>query len=324
MPVPHDDAEGWKRMSAAAPVYGKVKAKIGSEIDKKNPPHLSNYPYPILVANESWDAGEVYAIVKAMVEHYDDYKSAAKGALGWKLDNQNMQWAMPYHAGAIKFFKEAGKWDAAAQKHQDMLVGRQAVIKKAWESQPHPDLAAIYSEIYEGENPEDREKGFKLLAKMNPKHVETKTMMAEMYLQAEDFPNARRSLGDSYEIMPNVRTLTLIAAIEKGEGADDSVIRKWLTKALSAPRGPQWVCENCSTAHSVWRPTCFNCNALDTLTWMDVPETKAEVALGNERAPFVLDVLNSNDGKADQLDLDVEEDLTESENSKNDNDSSKS
>ena len=96
VPVPHDDAAGWKRMSAAAPVYGKVKAKIGSEVDKKNPPHLSNYPYPILVANESWDAGEVYAIVKAMVEHYDDYKSAAKGALGWKLDNQNMQWAMPY------------------------------------------------------------------------------------------------------------------------------------------------------------------------------------------------------------------------------------
>ena len=134
VPVPHDDATGWKRMSAAAPVYGKVKAKIGSEIDKKNPPHLSNYPYPILVANDSWDAGEVYAIVKAMVEHYDDYKSAAKGALGWKLDNQNMQWAMPYHAGAIKFFKEAGKWDAAAQKHQDMLIGRQAVIKKAWDT----------------------------------------------------------------------------------------------------------------------------------------------------------------------------------------------
>jgi hypothetical protein len=46
--------------------------------------------------------------------------------------------------------------------------------------------------------------------------------------------------------------------------------------------------------------------------------------LGSERAPFVLDVLNSNDGEADQLDLDVEEDLRELENSKNDNDGSKS
>ena len=66
------------------------------------------------------------------------------------------------------------------------------VIKKAWESQPHPDLAAIFSEIYEGENSADREKGFKSLAKMNPKHVETKTMMAEMYLQDADFGARRR------------------------------------------------------------------------------------------------------------------------------------
>ena len=198
------------------------------------------------------------------------------------------------------------------------------VIKKAWESQPHPDLAAIYSEIYQGESSEDREKGFKLLAKMNPKHVETKIMMAEMYLQAEDFPNARRSLGDTYETSPNVRTLTIIAAIEKGEGADDSVIRKWLTKAVSAPRGPQWVCENCSTVHSVWRPTCFNCNALDTLTWMDVPETNSELASGSERAPFVLDVLNSNDNETAQFDLEVEQSLTELDNVEIEDDSSKS
>ena len=198
------------------------------------------------------------------------------------------------------------------------------VIKKAWESQPHPDLAAIYSEIYEGESSEDREKGFKLLAKMNPRHVETKIMMAEMYLQAEDFPNARRSLGDTYETSPNVRTLTIIAAIEKGEGADDSVIRKWLTKAVSAPRGPQWVCENCSTVHSVWRPTCFNCNALDTLTWMDVPETNAELASGSERVPFVLDVLNSNDNETAQFDLEVEQSLMEVDNVEIEDDSSKS
>ena len=198
------------------------------------------------------------------------------------------------------------------------------VIKKAWESQPHPDLAAIYSEIYQGESSEDREKGFKLLAKMNPKHVETKIMMAEMYLQAEDFPNARRSLGDTYETSPNVRTLTIIAAIEKGEGADDSVIRKWLTKAVSAPRGPQWVCENCSTVHSVWRPTCFNCNALDTLTWMDVPETNAELVSGSKRAPFVLDVLNSNDNETAQFDLEVEQSLTEVDNVEIEDDSSKS
>ena len=159
---------------------------------------------------------------------------------------------------------------------------------------------------------------------MNSKHIETKTMMAEMYLQAEDFPSARRSLGDSYETSPNVRTLTIMAAIEKGEGADDNVIRKWLTKALAAPRGPQWVCENCSTIHSVWRPTCFNCNALDTLAWMDAPEVKEELTLGNEKLPFVLDVLNSEGSEADQINFQVAENSAELENIEVDEAKSKS
>lgn len=132
--VPHSDEEGWKRMMAAAPVYNKVKATIGSEIDKNNPSELSNYPYPILVANASKDEEEVYALVKAMVTHYDDYKDAAKGALGWKLDAQNMTWAMPYHNGAIRYWKEVGKWDAAAQAHHDKLIARQDVIKQAWDA----------------------------------------------------------------------------------------------------------------------------------------------------------------------------------------------
>ena len=104
---------------AAAPVYGKVKAKIGSEIDKQNPPHLSNYPYPILVANDSQDAGEVYAIVKAMVEHYDDYKNAAKGALGWLASRIcNGQCRID---GAVKYCR--GRYvECSCTKHRDMLV----------------------------------------------------------------------------------------------------------------------------------------------------------------------------------------------------------
>ena len=67
-----------------------------------------------------------------------------------------------------------------------------------------------------------------------------------------------------------------------------------------------------------------SCNALDTLTWMDVPETNAELASGIERAHFVLDVLNRNDSENAQFDLEVEESLTELDNVEIENDSSKS
>ena len=132
--LPHDDEAGWARALAAAPVYNKVMATIGSEIDKDNPSQLANYPYPILVSNASKDGDEVYALVKAMVDNYDDYKNAAKGALGWKIGAQNMTWAMPYHDGAIRYWQEAGIWTDEAQAHNDRLIERQAIIKTAWDA----------------------------------------------------------------------------------------------------------------------------------------------------------------------------------------------
>jgi hypothetical protein len=133
-PLPHDDEAGWKRVMAAAPVYNKVRATIGWEIDKANPPQLSNFPYPILITNAAKDSDEVYALVKAMVDHHADYKDAAKGAKGWNLDAQMMKWAMPYHDGAIRAWKELGKWSVEAQAHNDKLIARQGILKTAWDA----------------------------------------------------------------------------------------------------------------------------------------------------------------------------------------------
>ena len=61
-------------------------------------------------------------------------------------------------------------------------------------------------------------------------------LMAELHIAAEDFPEARRALGDLAETNPTARSLTIMAAIERGEGSDDAVVRGWLAKALNASR----------------------------------------------------------------------------------------
>ena len=53
-------------------------------------------------------------------------------------------------------------------------------------------------------------------------------------------------MGDLAETHPTARTLAIMAAIERGQGADDAVVKGWLARALTAPRGPQWVCDNCN------------------------------------------------------------------------------
>ncbi len=151
------------------------------------------------------------------------------------------------------------------------------VLKKAWEAQPHPDLAAAFAEIAPEETPEARVKRFTALTRLRPEHAETKMLSAELLLAAEDFPAARRALGDLAQSEPTARSLAIMAAIERGEGADDAVVRAYLTRAVTASRGPQWVCDNCQSIHNHWAPVCSNCHGFDTLSWR-VP-AEGEVAM---------------------------------------------
>ena len=112
---------------------------------------------------------------------------------------------------------------------------------------------------------------FAALTRLAVDNTETKLLKAELALADEDFPAARRAARELAENEPTVRSLTIMAAIEKGEGADDKTVRAWLNKALDAPRGPQWVCESCSNIHSGWQPRCENCDTFDSLSWKTPP-----------------------------------------------------
>ncbi|WP_099825146.1 heme biosynthesis protein HemY [Oceaniglobus indicus] len=151
------------------------------------------------------------------------------------------------------------------------------VLKKAWAVQPHPDLAAAFAEIRPDETPSERIRRFTTLTRIKPDHPETRMLLAELNIADENFPAARRALGDLATADPTARSVTIMAAIERGEGADDAVVRGWLTRALSVSRGPQWVCDNCHTIHSNWTPVCDACGAFDTLSWT-VPKS-GEVAM---------------------------------------------
>jgi HemY protein len=145
------------------------------------------------------------------------------------------------------------------------------VLKKAWEVMPHPDLAAAFAEIEPDESPQDRLKRFRTLTNLRPDNDETRMLLAELLIAAEDFPAARRALEDVATRAPTQRSLAILAAIARGEGADDLIVRDLVAKAISAPRGPQWVCDKCHAIHDGWQPVCDNCGSFDTLSWKTPP-----------------------------------------------------
>ncbi|MEE9427772.1 MAG: heme biosynthesis HemY N-terminal domain-containing protein [Paracoccaceae bacterium] len=178
----------------------------------------------------------------------------------------------------------------AAQAYITANKARNAtrILKKAWDAHPHPDLAAAFASIFPDEDPNTRIKRFAKLTKSTPDHSETKMLNAELYIATKDYSAARSALGDLIESDPTARSLAIMAAIERGEGSEEAVVRGWLAKAVTASRGPQWVCSNCQTVHSIWAPVCNNCSGFDTMTW-SVPEN-GEVAMpaSTEMLPLIV------------------------------------
>ncbi len=172
------------------------------------------------------------------------------------------------------------------EQGQKKYAGR--VLSKAWNAQPHPDLAAAFGAIEPDETPAARLKRFQTLTKQHAGHPETKQLLAELNIAAEDFAAARGAMGDLAETNPNARSLTIMAAIERGEGAPDSVVKGYLARAVTASRGPQWVCENCHNIPGQWEPVCSNCSAFDTMTWRVPPQGEVPAQTGGAMLPLIV------------------------------------
>ena len=162
------------------------------------------------------------------------------------------------------------------------------VLQKTWSLRPHPALAAAYAAIVPDETPAARLRRFEDLIRQNPDHEESRLLRAELLLAAEDFPGARRALGDLPRTHPTVRALAIEAAVERGSGAPDQVVRGILARALVTSRGPQWVCDKCQGVMAEWSPICDHCGSLDTLSWREPPEGAAPaLPEGTELLPLL-------------------------------------
>ena len=165
----------------------------------------------------------------------------------------------------------------SAEGHREQKNVKQAsrILRAAWQLAPHPDLAAGFAALAPDEASAARLKRFGQFTKGTESHPETKMLMAELYVAMADFDAARQALGDLAKTDPTMRALTILAAIERGDGADNQSVRRLLTQAISAQRDPQWICDNCGHVHHDWEPVCLNCEAIDSIAWKRPPMSEA-------------------------------------------------
>lgn len=137
-PVPHDDRACWQRVNAKLPIITQHMATRGAGISRDNPHEGGTYPYPLLIALDSTNADMVHAVAAVMHQHYDDYKNADPGAIGWALERQIFDWVVPFHPGSIRYFRSIGVWTPALDAHNEALLKRQSVLQVAWQGYRTP------------------------------------------------------------------------------------------------------------------------------------------------------------------------------------------
>lgn len=217
----------------------------------------------------------VLALADARAALQEDRKEDALAAA--ELATKKVPGLVPAAAMSAVLLAEAGNKRKANK-----------VVRKAWSASPHPDLAAAFAAIEPDETPNDRIKRFGDLLSVHKDNVEATLIEAELLLAAEDFPAARKVMGDLAEKDPTTRALTIMAAIERGSGASEEVVSGWLAKALSAPRGDTWTCQSCKHIAGNWDPVCENCAGFDTLEWKRAPMSEDTQVAAAAMLPLVV------------------------------------
>lgn len=80
----------------------------------------------VLVASANLSEDAAYQVTKAVIENQEALTAAHPTGRSWSLENtmRDTEFAVPFHPGAVKFFKEKGVWTDAHEARQNKLLSQ--------------------------------------------------------------------------------------------------------------------------------------------------------------------------------------------------------
>lgn len=132
----------------------------------------------------------------------------------------------------------------AARIYVSSAQARKALrlVQKTWKIHPHVELARVYGHARPGASPNDRLKRVMALVAISPGGEEGAVAIAEAAIEARRLEQAKEALAPYLADRPRARICSLMAELAELEG-DKGRAREWLTRAIHAPRDPQWTAD---------------------------------------------------------------------------------
>jgi TRAP transporter TAXI family solute receptor len=132
--LPHRDKESWARLQKVAPWASPAVCDDATGLPVGMRMEIQKYPYALWAYHHA-DENVIYAVVKALHQGYDIFKDMHRDLKEWNIKQAVTDpLPVPYHEGAIRYFKEAGVWTAEMgewqKKQLEAFESRVAKFKK--------------------------------------------------------------------------------------------------------------------------------------------------------------------------------------------------
>jgi len=159
---------------------------------------------------------------------------------------------------------------AARLQKAGKIVKALDVLRTAWKTAPHPDLAT--QALVPVTHPELRLKEGMRLVAPNPAHSESHFLLARLALEAGLLEEAREHAEKARAAGMNQQRLWLVFAdVEAGMHGDTEAgrlaQRDALRQATVAEADPGWRCDACGTGFPHWLPACPACHTPGRISW---------------------------------------------------------
>ncbi|GAC1336574.1 MAG: heme biosynthesis protein HemY [Beijerinckiaceae bacterium] len=147
-----------------------------------------------------------------------------------------------------------------------------AVVERAWQRLPHPDLAAAYLDVRPGDSNADRLERARRLFRLKRDSAEGRIALARAALASRDFKAARDAMAPLVAPgeRPTSRMCLIMAEIEEAQNGDTGAVREWLARGSRAPRDAAWIADGIIA--SQWAPISPVSGKLDAFEWRQSDE----------------------------------------------------
>lgn len=120
--------ESWEDLAPMV-LLGEARNGAGMEEDES----VTNLRYSIpLTTTRDHPADEVRAMLDLIHDNFDDFKNSTPDAKEFAADKVLLAPTVPFHDGAVEFYRDLGRWTPQLQERNEELIERERLMQDHW------------------------------------------------------------------------------------------------------------------------------------------------------------------------------------------------